>query len=104
MRTKFKIDVHKSGSDTDMFVKAIAAHNEGKVFLSLGDFISFYSVYRAIYLLAKKDFYVERDEMQENIVRVTEDGGKTWTLTIEEIELEELIPEPQGEGQPAFTL
>lgn len=89
-KTKFRVDIHKQGSENDSILKAIASHNGGKAILCTSDFISFATFYTAMYPTIKDGFYIERDDADENKLHVTEDKGKTWTLTIEEITVEEL--------------
>lgn len=88
MKTKFNLSILKTGGQTENIVGAIASHNEGRVPLCPLDFISWaqFEKARRSYL---DGFYIEStDEPGE--LRVTEDGGKTWTLIIQEIELHEL--------------
>lgn len=86
--TKFKVDIKKFGFQNAALLRMIGKHNGGEVPTSLPDLISFESHQKA--LDNAKDFTIERDEEDKNILNVSEDGGKTFTLTIEEIEIHEL--------------
>jgi len=89
-KTKFKFEVLKYGSQTDVIIRAICSHNEGKVPLCKEDFISYAQFYCAMWpSLYSGHFYIEpTDEPGE--LRVTEDGGKTWSMIIQEVEIYEL--------------
>jgi hypothetical protein len=90
-KTKFKVDIRKSGSNNDEILKLVSVHNEGKSILSIPDFIS-YAICRAALLpFTNGEFEISRDPNYNNIFNVSEDGGKTTTLSIEEIELHELV-------------
>lgn len=67
----------------------IAKHNGGEVPFQIPDFLSFQSHEKALDAFCK-DLVIFRDEGDDNKFYVSEDGGKTFTLTIEEIELHEL--------------
>ena len=89
-KTKFRFQIIKYGSMTDNIIRAICSHNEGKVPLCLNDFISYAQFYAAIFpSLYSGQFCIEGMD-EENELRVTEDGGKTFTMIIEEITLYEL--------------
>jgi len=103
-KTKFSVDIHKDGSNSEAIFKAIGSHNGGIVPLCIEDFISYAQFEMAKYPSAQKGFYIVRDDTEFNVIRVSEDGGKTFTITIEERIIHELDPLPsdekQGEMQP----
>lgn len=90
MRTKFNVAILKHGSESNDILKAIASHNGGEVPLCVEDFISWGQMRRALFPLGNAGFYIERTEEPQEL-RVTEDGGKTFTLIIQEITIEELV-------------
>lgn len=65
----------------------VAKHNEGVEPFSISDFLSFQSIHRALNNDTEKDFCIERDETEDSTFRVSEDGGKTFTLTIREVSI-----------------
>lgn len=98
-KTKFSVDIHKNGGNNLSILTAIGNHNGGKVPLCLDDFISHAQFEKAKYPSANEGFYIERDDTEMGVIRVSEDGGKTWTMTIEERILEELDPLPADDKQ-----
>lgn len=86
-KTKFKVDILKEGTENNALLTAIANHNEGKVFVSIPDFISWGVMKTAMY--PNVIVSIERDEGDENKL-IVNDNGKI-TLTIEEIEIHELV-------------
>lgn len=100
-KTKFNVDIHKAGtSNSNNILLALGNHNGGIVPLCLEDFISYAQFEKAKYPFTNEGFYIERDETEPHILHVSEDGGKTWTLTIEERIVHELDPLPIQEEQP----
>ena len=89
-KIKFKPDLHKEGDETDNIIRIIAAHNSGNNPVSLIDIQSYMSCRKAILPISGKGYFATRPADNENILHISEDGGETWTLTIEEIEVEEL--------------
>ena len=90
-RTKFKVDIHNTGMCTDEVLKLIGCHNSGKSYLSIPDFISYGVITAALYPATRGGITIDRDDEESRIFYVSEDGGKTKTLTIEEIEVFELV-------------
>lgn len=96
MKTKFNVSILKRGTENEKFLSMIASHNEGLVPLDLGDLVSFGQCCRALYPTINSGLNVERlsdDEAETeeyNSIRITEDGGKTFTLIIQQVEIHEL--------------
>ncbi len=92
-KTKFTFQILKYTGMIDTIIRAICSHNEGKVALCREDFISYAQFYCAIWpSLYSGSFYIETtDEPGE--LRMTEDGGKTWSMLIQENEIHELTTE-----------
>jgi hypothetical protein len=91
MKKKLKIDFLKRGSDIEAIAKIVANHNGGINPVSLEDICSYLWVLRSIHELNKnKDAYAHRDENDPDKLWITEDGGKSFYCTIEEIEVHEL--------------
>jgi len=102
MKTRFDLSIIKPGEQTEYIVKAIASHNGGNVPLCREDFISWANFEAARREYLQNKFYIEStDEPGE--LRVTEDGGKTWTLIIQEVEFHELETTPETLAEIALT-
>lgn len=87
--TKFKVlDIHKHGTFNSAILKMIAKHNGGQCPMSIPDLLSFGQIQQS--LINASNLVIERRDGDENTFDVSEDGGKTFTLTIEEIEIHEL--------------
>lgn len=86
-RTKFRVELLAEGGENKSILKAITAHNEGKIIISIPDLISWGVMESALY--QNIPVSIERDEGDENKVIVMDNGKHT--LTIEEIEIHELI-------------
>ncbi len=93
-KTKFKVDLHKSGMENASLLAAVANHNNSIVPISIVDLQSYMQVRKAMFPSSNDGYYATRSQESESILNISEDGGKTWTLTIEEIEVHELEEEP----------
>lgn len=85
MRTTYLVRIHKHGHQNAAICKMIGKHNEGTEPLSISDFISYQSIHRALTDDKEKLFSIDRDDVQENIFYVSEDGLQSITLTVTEI-------------------
>ena len=90
---KFKADIHKTGSTNADVLKLVASHNEGASILAIEDFISFAICHKALFPYTHSGFSITRDEDEPTLFRVSEDDDKTFTLTIEQVEIFELANE-----------
>ncbi len=86
MKTKFKVDILMQGGDNDYIIRAITSHNAGNIIISIPDLISWGVMRTAIYYPATLS--IDRDDDNQNVVIVTDNGKRT--LIIEEIEIHEL--------------
>lgn len=92
-KTKFSVELHKAVTgNSNGILLAIGNHNGGIVPLCIEDFISYVQVERAKYPHSNEGFYIKRDDSEPHIIHVSDDAGKTWTMTIEERIIEELDP------------
>ncbi len=89
MKKKFKFEIVKYASETDSIIRAICSHNEGKVPLCLDDFISYFHFQKAMYPSLHSDFCTEKVD-SDDMVKLSKDGGKTWFMIVQEIEIHEL--------------
>lgn len=90
MTTKFTAAIHKYGNQNSAILKMIARHNEGIEPMGIADFLSFQSIQRSLDNDTEKNFCIERDENDECTFHVSEDGGKTVTLSVREITIHTL--------------
>ena len=89
-KTKLNFAILKYTSDTDRLIKIICSHNEGKKPVCLEDFISWAHIESILFPSLHGGLTIEKsDEPTE--LRVSNDGGKTWHMVINEIEVEELV-------------
>lgn len=91
IRNKLYVEIHKSGSLNDEMIRMITNHNEGRINITLDYFAWCMKVNHASYNLTKpKPFYIfngdnEADNPREwRSIDISEDEGKTFTLTITE--------------------
>ena len=89
MKKRLNVTILKMGSESGAILEIIAANNGGQVPICLDDLVSWGQCRKALYPLANKGFQIEKNEEGFNVT-VSEDGGQTYTLIIEEIELHEL--------------
>lgn len=102
--TKFKIEILKHGSETENILKLIESHNGGVIPLSLEDFISWGQCRKALYPVSNKGFQITRTDSDDKVLCVSEDGGESLTITIEECEMFELeMPDDIPEIHVPFT-
>lgn len=90
MRSQYFVRIHKNGYQNAAILKMVAKHNEGVEPFSISDFLSFQSIHRALDNDTEKNFCIERDETDDSTFRVSEDGGKTFTLTIRKVTIHSL--------------
>lgn len=102
MKKNFNVKIHKTGSLNDMILRVVGNFNDGKAAISLVDIQSYVTFNKSAFPSLYDGYYATRDEDDDSILRISEDGGESFTLTIEEIELHELdgndsIEHRQGE-------
>lgn len=89
MKHKIKLDIHSMGEHTEYIIKAIAAHNSGLRTITPLDLETYLRVRDAIFPNSANDLaHVNSDK--DWIVRISRDKGKTYSLTLEWIEVHEL--------------
>lgn len=87
MKTKYKVDILGYGGENEHFLKAIAHHNGGKSEISLIDLIGYGNIRSAVYPALKVK--VSWSKTEDSTLYVID--NKVHTLTITQIELEELV-------------
>jgi len=85
MKQKIKVDILKHGSENQYLLKAVARMNEGLCSFSIRDLEGYFAVENAKY--NNKLVLIS----EEGYCHVSEDGGDTFTLTLEWVEVHELV-------------
>ena len=94
MKKQLKVNIMKSGSLNDELLKAIAGSNEGTQEVSLNDLEAFIRVKKAQYPFLYHNTQCGRyGDKEGDTIEITEDNGKTFTLSISEVEINELVVE-----------
>jgi hypothetical protein len=95
MRTKFYVDYLQQGQHNEAIGRMVAAHNSGKVVLTLRDIEGYLTCrkgeFPGLYSKSGSTYINGQGVKDENVLHVTEDG-ETWTLTIECREIHDLAP------------
>lgn len=86
MRTKISIEIHKAGSENDVLTRMVATVNEGRAQISMGEIAAYLNVRNAIYPTIHKFASMPED----GSLLISEDGGKTYTITLTWKEVHEL--------------
>lgn len=97
VKTVIKVDIHKQGSDSDEILKAIASHNGGVRRIFMTDISGWVNMKNAIYPTIKNLFL----KHEWPTTHISEDGGKTFTLSLtwnEVVELQAGGPTESVEG------
>lgn len=89
-KTKLKVDILAQGSENEALCNAIASHNSGSVLISLSDLISYANMRQAIMPNIRKGFIIYRADEDQSLLFVSYDDGDNVSMTIQEVELEEL--------------
>ena len=89
MKTKISVDIHKSGQENDFILKAVANHNSGKAIFRYLDLIGYCSMQNAVYP-SIREMETIKTEDKFPVIHVSEDKGKTFTLTLTWKEVYEL--------------
>lgn len=90
MKKKINVAILKSGSENSAILQMIGYMNEGEKQFSARDMEGYLNCRVAQYPSVSDYSFTKSDEQGE-VYHVSEDGGKTFTLTLEWIEVHELI-------------
>ena len=90
MKRKIKVTIHKHASENDFILRAIGNMNEGNIPFSSVDLIGYLKMRKA-YLPSANGGYLWRSP-DSDILAISEDGGKSLSLTLEWVEVHELSP------------
>ena len=89
MQKKLNVKLMKSGSENDVITRMIANYNQGKVDCSPRD-LEGYLITRNAMFPTINNYKLVKDNEEPNTYHVSEDRGKTFTLSIEWVEVFEL--------------
>ena len=92
-KTKFKIEVNGNGDDLNPIIAMIANHNQSKVKIDLDVIVGFLRGQQAMLPVTRKDLTIKHEGHAPETIHISDDGGKTFYLTITECIYEELQPE-----------
>ena len=95
--TKYKVSLFQTGAENNSLLTMIGNHNGGIVPVGLLDLVSYATTQKAQLPLTRAGFQITISPEDSSTILVSEDGGKSFTLSITEIEVFEL------EGQGALA-
>lgn len=96
-KSKYNVTIHRNGSENEMILRAIASHNEGLIPVSIEDLMGYVQTKRAMFPLIYSGHTAIKDDEKDYVLNISEDGGKTYTLTLEYCEVFELSDFNEGE-------
>lgn len=99
MKKKINVKLIKSGSENDAITRLIANCNEGqeKAQISARDLEGYLNTRNAMYPTVTNNKLV-KDEEESNTFHISEDGGKSFTMSIEFVEVRELVTSDDYKG------
>ena len=105
MNKKLNVRLMKSGSENDAITRLIANYNEGqyKAQISPRDLEGYLATRNGIFPVTC-DLKLVKDELEPNVYHISEDGGKSFTMSLEWVEIFEIddlkgVFEPQGNDE-----
>lgn len=105
MKKTIKVQLHKSGSENDFLTRLVANVNEGKGEVSIWEILGYISCEKAAFPSIKSGLGAYYHPENNNIMNISEDGGKTFTMTLEFCEVYEIdkgTPLTQDEKDEIF--
>lgn len=102
MKQKIKVEVHNLGEHTEYIIKAIASHNAGIRTITPLDIQSYLKVRDATFPNSLNDLaYCTGDK--DFILNISNDKGKSYSLTLEWAEVHELNTKTDDLPQALFS-
>lgn len=98
MKKSIKVQIYKTGTDSDVILRLIGNYNEGKGDVSPRDIEGYFAVSRLAFPYTKSSSLVKGDSDSE--WHISEDGGKTFTMSLEWCIVHELAPIKDEEYLP----
>jgi hypothetical protein len=102
MQKKLNVKINKTGQTNAVLLDVIARYNEGKCDFSARDVEGWLTIQKAYLPFTLPDALLVMDSKEGNTYHISEDGGKTFTLTIEWLEIYSL-PEVDKEIEEELT-
>ena len=90
MKKKINVTIHNHGSENEIILKCIGNMNSGECSFSPRDLEGYYTIQTAKY--PKLPVTITKLDESGDIYQVSENEGKSFTLTLEWIEVYELQP------------
>ena len=89
---KYQVTIHKNGSENSFITTMIGNQNSEKGRFNLIDVISYLNCMKAAFPIANSGYTYLWDSFNPNgtTLHISEDGGKTFTLSLTQIEVMEL--------------
>ena len=96
-KSRYNVTIHKTGVHNGNILTAVSNHNEGIVPVDIKDFQSWLQVWRAIFPTVYWGLVAITEDDAPHILYISEDGGATYTLTLEYCEIFQLEDYNEGE-------
>lgn len=102
MKKEIRVHIYSHGSNNDAILTMIGNHNSGKVKINLQTIASYIDARVAQYPGSDKDKFVYTYSPEINTLDISEDGFKSFTLQLVEVEVHEL--KDDIEENPVYEL
>lgn len=90
MKQKINVVIHKTGSNNGFILECTGETNAGKAQFSPRDLEGYLNMKKAFTPMSAEGYKLLKDETEPNTFHVSEDGGKTFTLSLEWVEVHNL--------------
>ncbi|MGH2566026.1 MAG: hypothetical protein ACRDE5_16025 [Ginsengibacter sp.] len=97
MQKKLNVSIYKNGTDSAFILDCVGGYNERKAEFSPRDVEGYINMRKAFIPTLLNDYCLIKGE-EPNCYHVSEDGGKTLTLSLEWAEIYELVHDSEGEN------
>lgn len=88
---KINVKIQKNGIESEVLLRLVGNVNAGKAGVSVRDLEGYFATRFSMFPMLDKTILV-KDIEEPNTFHISEDGGKTFTLSMEWVEVTELIP------------
>lgn len=90
MKKKISVEIHQPGETNDTILRAVASFNKGDQRLSLVDIVGWLNLEKCAFPSIRKGIITQWQTEPDTRIHISEDNGKTFTLTLSMREIEEL--------------